>query len=153
MEERKNNLEVGKSYPAVLIDVRIVHDSIKDAYAVEFVYKAYLSLEQTETVIDTLYWWDLPNFKNFTIRDINKLMEVYNLNLIPKDYRNEISFVNACKWLIGTRVELSPYRYKNIRYKIVSTERNNHKKINFLWKCLSNNNLSMFTKLLFEEWL
>lgn len=152
MEENQKELKIKKSYPALLVDVRVSHDDIRDVYTVEFVYRVYQSLQQTQEVVDVLYWWDLPSYRKFIMRNINKLGEVYNLNLISKDCRNEISLANAFKWLIGTRVEILPYRYGNIRYKVASTERNNIERINFLWKCLSINNLDITSEILLEDW-
>lgn len=146
MEERKNNLEVGKSYPAVLTDVTSEHDEVRQVYVTKFTYKVYLSATETEEVEDIFYWWDCNRFKRNTLDKIYRITSSYNLVLMYKDYRNEMAFANAFKWLVGTRVELSPYRYKGIRYKVVSTERKDLYRVDKLWKCMLNNNLEGFEK-------
>lgn len=151
MEERESNLLVGKSYPAVLVGVTSERDEVRKVYVVKFTYRVYLSTTQTVEVEDVFYLWDCPSFKRNTLEKIYRVMGAYNLALIPKDYRNEIVFANACKWLVGTRVELSPYRYKGIRYKVVTTERNDFYRVNKLWKCLLNDNLEDFEKQLKEH--
>lgn len=151
MEENKSLLEVGKTYPAVLIGVTSEYDDIRGVYKTVFKYRVYLLPKKIEEVVDDFYWWNCPSFKRNTIEKIYRVMSVYNLVLIPRDYRNETVFANTCNWLIGTRVELSPYRYKGIRYKILCTERNNVYRTDKLWKCMLENNLDKFPELLEKE--
>lgn len=151
MEENKNNLEVGKSYPAILTDVTSEYDGVRKVYVVKFTYRVYLSATQTIVVEDIFYLWNCPDFKRNTLEKMERVLSAYNLVLIPKDYRNELAFVNACRWLVGTRVELSPYRYKGIRYKVVSTERKDLYRVDKLWKCMLNNNLEGFENRFKED--
>ena len=85
MEERKNNLEVGKSYPAVLTDVTSEHDEVRQVYVTKFTYKVYLSATETEEVEDIFYWWDCNRFKRNTLDKIYRITSSYNLVLMYKD--------------------------------------------------------------------
>lgn len=142
--KEESKLEIRKSYPAVLIDVTFEYDAIRDVYKVRFKYRVYLSTSEWIEVFDDFYWWNCANYKKYTLDKIIRVMEAYNLRLLPKDYRNEIVFTKAFKWLIGTRVEISPYRYKGKRYKIVCTERSNEHRIDILWKCLRQDDVDNF---------
>lgn len=71
-----------------------------------FKYRVYISLTETKEIVDNFYWWNCTNYKKYTIEKIYKVVGACNLVLIPKDYRNEQPFVNACSWLVGTRFEL-----------------------------------------------
>ena len=137
MEECK--LEVGKSYPAVLKDVIWEYDYLRNVYKVKFKYLVYLSPVETKEVEDVFYWWDCPRYRRNTIDKVLRISEVYDIRLSDKDYRNEIAFSNAFKWLIDTRVEISPYRYKGKKYKVVCSERNNWARIQELWNYLKGN--------------
>ena len=141
----------GKSYPAVLIDVISEYDPIIKAYVVRFIYKVYLSASQTEEVVENFYMWDYHRYKGFTFERLDKVLSAYNLNLIYKDYRNEMKIVNACKWLVGTLVEIKQYRYKGVKYKVLSTERNEPYRIELLWKCMLKNDLGSFPEILKSE--
>lgn len=142
--DEKKVLEKGKSYPAVLEKVEPWHDDIRGTYAVGFVYKVYLDNSKTVEVVDNYYFWDSPGYRNNTIGKLTKTASAYNLLLIYKDYRNEVSITNAFSWLVGTRVELSSYRYKGTRYKVISTERKDSYRVNILWECLRENNIDGF---------
>lgn len=141
-------LEVGKSYPAILTDVTSEHDEVRQVYVTKFTYKVYLSATETEKVEDIFYWWDCDRYKRNTLNKVYRVTGAYNLVLMYKDYRNEMAFANAFKWLEGTRVELLPYRYKGIRYKVVTTERKDSYRVSRLWECMLNNNLKDFEKKL-----
>lgn len=149
MEENNKNINLnkiikGQSYPGVLEDVVPEYDYIRKVYVVKFFYKVYLSPSQTEEVEDYFYMWDKQKYRRFTFERLNKMLDAYNLKLISKDYRNEITIANACKWLVGTKVEIKQYRYKGARYKVVSTERNDEYRINCLWECMLRNDLHGF---------
>lgn len=139
-------LEVGKSYPAILTDATSEHDEVRQVYVTKFTYKVYLSATETEKVEDIFYWWDCDRYKRNTLNKVYRVTDAYNLMLMYKDYRNEMAFANAFKWLEGTRVELLPYRYKGIRYKVVTTERKDSYRVSRLWECMLNNNLDGFEK-------
>lgn len=132
-------LEVGKSYPAVLRDVIWEYDHVRSVYKVKFKYLVYLSPTETVEVEDVFYWWSCPRYRGNTMNKILRISEIYDIRLTDRDYRNEIAFSNAFKWLIDTRVEISPYRYKGKKYKVVCSERNNCGRIQQLWSCLKEN--------------
>lgn len=137
--KEESKLEVGKSYPAVLKDVIWEYDYVRNVYKVKFEYLVYLSLTEKIKVEDVFYWWDCPRYRRNTIDKVLRISEVYDIRLSDKDYRNEIAFSNAFKWLIDTRVEISPYRYKEKKYKVVCSERNNWARIRELWNYLKGN--------------
>ena len=140
----ESKLEVGKSYPGVLIDITSENDEIRGVYKARFKYRVYLSTSEWVEVFDDFYWWNCTSYKRYTLEKVTRVMGAYNLVLIPKDYRNEIVFTKTCKWLIGTRVEITPYRYKGKRYKVVCTERNNQSRIGVLWDCLREDDVNNF---------
>lgn len=153
MENNNENIESvemanGKSYPSVLTDVVSEYDYIRKVYVVSFIYKVYLNASQTKEVVDNFYMWDHPTYKRVSLERLDKLLDAYNLKLIYKDYRNEMTITNACKWLVGTKVEIQQYRYKGIKYKVLSTERNQTYRVSCLWECMLKNDLDSFPECL-----
>ncbi len=134
--EEEFKLEVGKVYPAILKDVIWEYDPIRNVYVVKFKYTVYLKATETVAVNDIFYWWNCPRYRSNTLNKILKISELYDIKLSEKDYRNEIAFTNVFKWLIDTRVVISPYRYKGKKYKVVCTERNKWSTVEELWDYL-----------------
>lgn len=137
-----------KSYPAVLLDVVTEHDPIRKVYVVKFIYKVYFSATQTKEVVDNFYLWDRSKYRRVALERLHKVLDVYNLKLLYKDYRNETSIANACKWLVDTKVEIQQYSYKGNRYKVLSSERNDSRRIDCLWECMLKNDLDSFPECL-----
>ncbi|MBE6159128.1 MAG: hypothetical protein E7159_04825 [Firmicutes bacterium] len=138
MEETK--LKIGKMYVAVLKDVIWEYDHIRNIYVVKFKYIVYLSPTETREVEDVFYWWDSPRYRANTINKMIKISQMYDIRLNDKDYKSEFAFAGAFKWLIDTRVVISPYRYRGIKYKVVCTERNNWEDTISLWNYMKKNN-------------
>ncbi len=134
--EYKKELEIGKSYAAVLKDVVWEYDHIRSVYVVKFKYLLYLAPTETKEVEDFIYWWDCPNYRINTTNKIEKLSQIYNLNLDLRYYRNVVVFTSAFKWLVDTKVVITPYRYKGIKYKVICTERCGEIKVNRLWHAM-----------------
>ena len=147
------NIKKGQSYPAVLKYVSSEYDPLRKVYSVIFVYELYISSTQSKVVYDFFYLWNNKTYRNNTINRLIRTLEAYNLSLTGRDYRNEQSITLACSWLIGTRVELVPYIYKGVKYKVVSSERKDYFRSQILWNCLNDECLNEFGERikLFEE--
>lgn len=141
-------MENGKSYPSVLKDVISEYDPIRKVYVVKFIYKIYFNATQTKEVVDNFYLWDRSKYRRTALERLDKVLNAYNLSLIYKDYRNETSITNACKWLVDTKVEIQQYSYKGNRYKVLSSERNDSRRIDCLWECMLKNDLDSFPECL-----
>lgn len=134
MEEKNIKLlDSKKTYPGVLVKVISDYDYVREVNVVRFVYKVYLDKFQTIEVMENIYFWDNPRCRMGSMKKLNRILESYNLELLPKDYRNELSLVNSLKWLVGTRVEIKKYNYKGIKFRVIYTERNNAFRVNNLW--------------------
>lgn len=117
-------LENGKTYAAVLINIIAGYDPIKEIATADFIYKAYINPWKTVEVKDSLKFYRCSTYFKGTRRKIERLLDKYNHQILDRDYRNEFAFVNACKCLIGTKVELKPFNYMGEqKYNILATER------------------------------
>lgn len=141
-------LEKKKSYPAVLRYVAPEYDPLRRVYSVRFVYELYVSTSQTKLVDDIYLLWDNKSYRSNTINRLINVLFEYHLSLIDRDFRNEQSITNACSWLAGTRVELVPYSYNGIKFKVVSTERKDYNRTKILWQCLREDSLDEFKERL-----
>ncbi|MCX4254418.1 MAG: hypothetical protein OSJ63_04015 [Bacilli bacterium] len=136
----------GVSYPAILTDVKLEYDKEKGIVVLIFRYRIYINYSHVKEIEKNFYLYDVNLvYRNRTIEKLDKYLELYNLKLISKDYRVDLSLYNACKWLVGTTVEIKQRNYKGEkRYTLINTERKDFARINYLWNSMLNDWLDTY---------
>lgn len=145
-KEEKPILIDGVSYPAILTDVNLEYDKEKDIAVLIFRYRIYINYSHVKEVEKNFYLYDVNLlYRNRTREKLDKYLELYNLKLINKDYRVNLSLYNACKWLVGTVVEIKQKNYKGEkRYTLINTERRDSLRISYLWNSMLNDWLNIY---------
>lgn len=136
----------GVSYPAVLTDIKLVHVAEKGVKALRFRYRIYVNYSHVKEIEKDFYMYDVvPLYRNRTIDKLRKYLALYGLTLMDRDYENNFMLVEACKWLVGTKVEIKQRNYKDEkRYTLITTERTNYSRVNGLWEAMLKNELSTY---------
>lgn len=139
-KEEKSILVDGVSYPAILTDVKLEYDKEKGVAVLIFRYRIYINYSHVKEVEKNFYLYDKNLiYRNRTREKLDKYLELYNLKLTNKDYRVNLSLYDACKWLVGTSVEIKQRNYKGEkRYTLINTERKDFVQINCLWNSMLN---------------
>lgn len=147
-KEIKSALIDGVSYPAILTDVKLEYDKEKGVAVLIFRYRIYINYSHVKEIEKNFYLYDVNLlYRNRIMEKLDKYLELYNLKLINKDYRVNLSLYNACKWLVGTTVEIKQRNYKGEkRYTLINTERKDFARINRLWNWMLSDWLDTYSE-------
>ncbi len=135
----------GVSYPAVLTDVEIAFNPEKDVYVLRFHFRIYANYSHAEEVEKDFYLYDNNSYRRRTVERLSEYFDLYALKLMNEEYYDNARLLNACRWLVGTKIEIKQRNYKDEkRYTLITTERANYSRVNGLWDAMLKDNLEIY---------